>query len=53
MNEKRAAREAIDTNADALVSLSHRIHAHPELKWEEERSSEWLARWIHSLAGVP
>ena len=24
-------------------SLSHRIHAHPELKWEEERSSEWTA----------
>ena len=25
------------------MSLSHRIHAHPELKWEEERSSEWTA----------
>jgi amidohydrolase len=43
MSERSAAREVIDTNADALVSLSHRIHAHPELKWEEERSSEWTA----------
>ena len=37
------AREVVDDDADALVSLSHRIHAHPELKWEEERSSEWTA----------
>jgi amidohydrolase len=28
---------------DALVALSHRIHATPELKFEEERSSAWTA----------
>ena len=28
---------------DALVELSHRIHAHPEIRFEEERASAWLA----------
>jgi amidohydrolase len=40
---RAAARETVVQDADALVSLSHRIHAHPELKWEEERSSAWTA----------
>jgi amidohydrolase len=28
---------------NALVGLSHRIHSHPELGWEEEKSSTWVA----------
>jgi amidohydrolase len=40
---KERARSTVDERADALIGLSHRIHAHPELKFEEERSSAWTA----------
>jgi amidohydrolase len=40
---KEAARNIVDDEADSLVALSHRIHDHPELKFEEERSSAWTA----------
>jgi amidohydrolase len=42
MDPKAVAREAVDRARDALVDLSHRIHAHPELKFEEERAAEWI-----------
>jgi amidohydrolase len=40
---KEAARATVAANEDALVALSHRIHAHPELCFEETRSSGWTA----------
>ncbi|HWS47402.1 MAG TPA: M20 family metallopeptidase [Acidimicrobiia bacterium] len=40
---KDAARATIDGSRDVIVALSHRIHAHPELKFEEEQSSAWTA----------
>lgn len=40
---KERARARIDGIRDLLVELSHRIHAHPELMWAEERSSAWTA----------
>jgi amidohydrolase len=40
---RRGARERLDRERDALVALSHRIHAHPELAFEEEKASSWLA----------
>ncbi|MGQ0823482.1 MAG: amidohydrolase [Actinomycetota bacterium] len=43
MDAKQAARAIVEKRGDALVALSHRIHAHPELKFEEERSSAWTA----------
>jgi amidohydrolase len=43
VDTKEAARAIVDDETDSLVALSHRIHAHPELKFEEERSSEWTA----------
>jgi amidohydrolase len=43
MDAKAAARATIDARRDSLVALSHRIHAHPELKFEEEQSSAWTA----------
>ena len=43
MDAKTAARETVGTNAQTLVGLSHRVHAHPELKFEEVRSSAWTA----------
>ena len=42
MELKRAAREHFDSVCDGLVTLSHRIHAHPELGFEEKQASTWL-----------
>jgi amidohydrolase len=42
MDPKAAARERFDGKRDAMIELSHRIHAHPELGFEEERASSWL-----------
>lgn len=42
MDAKSAARERFDSARDGLIDLSHRIHAHPELGFEEEQSSAWL-----------
>ena len=40
---KTRAREIVDQAEDALVELSHQIHAHPETSFEEERASAWCA----------
>jgi amidohydrolase len=42
MQSKLAARERFDSARDGLIALSHRIHAHPELGFEEEKASTWL-----------
>jgi metal-dependent amidase/aminoacylase/carboxypeptidase family protein len=42
MNAKSGARERFELARDNLIELSHRIHAHPELGFEEERASSWL-----------
>ena len=42
MDPKSAARERFESSRDLLIELSHRIHAHPELGFEEEQSSSWL-----------
>ena len=39
---KAAARAAFDRVEPELVEISHRIHAHPEIKWEEQRACAWL-----------
>jgi amidohydrolase len=43
MDAKAAAREQVATHQERLIALSHRIHAHPELGYEEEQASAWLA----------
>lgn len=43
MNIKDAARQHINSLQPELLELSRRIHGHPELGWEEERSSLWVA----------
>src|SRR3954463_3849687 len=48
MEAKDAAKAEVDRARDALVELSHTVHAHPELAFEEERSSAWAA---DALAG--
>ena len=42
MESKAAAQERITQSQDELVALSHRIHAHPELGFEEEQAAAWL-----------
>ncbi|MEA2593358.1 MAG: hypothetical protein QOD62_3189, partial [Actinomycetota bacterium] len=43
MNPKERVRRRIDTEASSLIRLSHTIHGHPELAYEEVRSSALLA----------
>jgi amidohydrolase len=43
---KQGARERADEFRDPLVALSHRIHAHPELGFEEEKASLWLQEML-------
>ncbi len=40
---KEAARRSVDAAGEALVGLSHTIHAHPEVAFEEEMASAWVA----------
>ncbi len=42
MSAKQGARERFNGAQDDLIALSHRIHAHPELGFEEEKASAWL-----------
>ena len=39
---KDAARATVSGAASTIVELSHRIHAHPEIAWEEERAASWV-----------
>jgi len=49
MDAKLGARERFDEKRDSLVALSHRIHAHPELCYEGEKASTWLAESLVDL----
>ncbi len=42
MDAKAGARERVRDTTPELLALSHRIHAHPELGFEEERAASWL-----------
>ncbi|MER7394335.1 M20 family metallopeptidase [Streptomyces sp. NPDC000151] len=44
-----AVRGAVADSADNLLALSHRIHAHPEVAWEEERAADWTASALADL----
>jgi amidohydrolase len=47
-----AAREAVSRSiadsADQLIALSERLHANPEIAWEEHQSSRWVAEALDS-----
>jgi amidohydrolase len=45
-DRKETAQAAIDDRLDALVSLSHDIHDHPELSFEERHSSRVTAELL-------
>ena len=42
MDAKAGVQEHVGAQRDRLVELSHRIHANPELGWEEEQAAGWL-----------
>ncbi len=37
-------RSDVDRRRPRLLDLSHRIHGHPEVAWEEVRASEWVGQ---------
>ncbi|MFZ0212959.1 MAG: amidohydrolase, partial [Candidatus Acidiferrales bacterium] len=43
MDAKAGAQERFRQSEKKILDLSHRIHAHPELGFEEEKASAWLA----------
>jgi amidohydrolase len=52
---------AVDGCADDIVRLAQQIHAHPELRFEEHRASQWVADFVaahghgveRGVAGMP
>jgi amidohydrolase len=46
MKLKSAASERFESARAKILDLSHRIHAHPELGWEEEKASTWLCETL-------
>jgi amidohydrolase len=46
MDTKNATREKVEQSRKPLVDLSHRIHAHPELGFEEEKACGWLCEML-------
>jgi amidohydrolase len=46
MDAKAAAKEKITETRSQLIELSHRIHANPELGFEERRASAWLCEML-------
>ena len=43
MDAKAAAQAVVEGSETILLDLSHRIHAHPELSFEEEQAAAWCA----------
>ena len=46
MDTKAAARERFASAQERLIELSHRIHSHPELGFQEEQASSWLCELL-------
>ncbi len=46
MDAKAGAHERFDHARDDLIALSHRIHANPEIGFEEEQAAQWLSETL-------
>lgn len=46
MDARDEARRQLDAAGEELLALSHRIHAHPEVAFEEERAAAWCAELL-------
>jgi amidohydrolase len=49
MDVKESIAGTVTGARDQLIGLSHRLHAHPEIAWAEERAAAWVAA---ELAGA-
>ncbi|WP_327245107.1 M20 family metallopeptidase [Streptomyces sp. NBC_01320] len=45
----KPVRTAVAEVADEVLALSHRIHAHPEVAWEEEKAARWIGYALNDL----
>jgi amidohydrolase len=45
---KAVANESFERSQDRVIALSHRIHAHPELGWEEVHACGWICEELSS-----
>src|SRR5438132_10681956 len=46
MDAKTGAKENCAAMRGELIDLSHRIHSHPELGYEEEKAAAWLCEFL-------
>ena len=46
MDPKPGAQEHFNSARQGLIALSHRIHANPDLGFEEEKASSWLCEYL-------
>jgi len=53
MDVKSAAQQRLEAARKSLVELSHRIHAHPEPAWQEEKASTWGAEALADAGFSP
>jgi amidohydrolase len=57
----KAIDQAVERDAEALVELSRKIHANPELRFEEHKAAAWICELVEArgfsvekgLAGMP
>lgn len=49
MDAKAAVLERFDAEEAGLIELSHRIHADPELGFEEEKAARWLCESLDAV----
>ena len=45
---KKRARASIDSRRDELIELSLKIHANPEIAFEEEKSAGFIADYLEA-----
>ena len=46
MEMKAAVQARFEAIRSQMIALSHRIHAHPEIGFEEEQASTWLCELL-------
>ena len=49
MDIEHTVASAVAGVREDVLALSHRLHAHPEVAWEEERASRWVAGALDDL----
>ena len=50
--DRAAVDRTVDEIGERLIELSRKIHAHPELSFEEHRASAWISELVESVGRV-